>query len=156
MAEYFQELRRKVGKETILVPGTGAIVQNERGEVLLMLRADTGDWGLPGGFMDLGETVRESLRRELREELGLASRGEELVAVYSGPELETTYPNGDRVAGVTILFLVREYDGTPRNSDESIEIRFASLDALPAPMNATSARFLRDFAERRDAAPRVL
>jgi ADP-ribose pyrophosphatase YjhB (NUDIX family) len=156
MAEYFKEIRKRVGKEKILVPGTGAIVLNDRREVLLMLRADSGEWGLPGGYMDLGETVRESLRRELREELGIESRNEALVGVYSGPEFETTHENGDETAGVTILFVVREYSGTPRNSEESRELRFVGLDALFEPMNASSARFLRDFIESNGAAPTIL
>jgi ADP-ribose pyrophosphatase YjhB (NUDIX family) len=157
MAEYFRELRRKVGKQKILVPGTGAIVLNERGEVLLMLRADDGTWGLPGGFMDLGETVCESLRRELREELGLESRDEELFAIYSGPEFETKHENGEETAGITNLFVVRHYDGTPRNSEESRELRFVKPTDLPEPMNGSSLRFIRDFLERGDATgPMVL
>jgi ADP-ribose pyrophosphatase YjhB (NUDIX family) len=157
MPEYFKHLRSKVGSVKILIPGTGAIVLNERDEVLLMLRADTDTWGTPGGFMDLGETVRESLRRELREELGIESRDEELFGIYSGPEFETRHPNGDETSGVTILFVVRSYSGTPRNSEESREVRFVPITDLPRPMNPASERFVRDFIERRDAdAPLIL
>lgn len=156
MPDYFRELRRKVGKEMILVPGTGAIVLSDEGHVLLMLRSDTEEWGLPGGFMDLGETVRQSLRRELREELGLESSAEELVGIYAGPEFETTHQSGERTSSVTVLFVVREHSGAPRNSSESREVRFFPPDALPEPMTRSSARFLHDYFTRRDGSPTIL
>ena len=159
MAEYFKELREKVGKRKILVPGTGAFILNERDEVLLMLRTDNDEWGMPGGFMDLGETVLESLRREAREELGIETRDEELFGIYSGPELDVTHENGDETASVTVLFLIRSYTGELRNSEESRELRFFPLDALPEPLHHTSARFLDDLRRSRGgelALPHIL
>lgn len=152
MGEYWEELRGKVGKTRILVPGTGAIVLDEAQRVLLMLRSDRKEWGIPGGFMDLGETVRESLRRELREELGISSDEETLFGVYSGPAFESTHPNGDQTASVSIVFIVRAYTGTPRNSDESLELRYVAINDLPEPMNQTSARILSDYQASLDGA----
>ena len=152
MGEYWEELRGKVGKTRILVPGTGAIVLDEAQRVLLMLRSDRQEWGIPGGFMDLGETVRESLRRELREELGISSDEEKLFGVYSGSAFESTHPNGDQTASVSIVFIVRAYTGTPRNSDESLELRYVAINDLPEPMNQTSARILSDYQASLDGA----
>lgn len=158
MAEFFRELRKRVGKETILVPGTAAIVVNDCDEILLMLRSDTGRWGLPGGVMDLGETVNGALERVLREDAGIAISSPRLIAVYSGPEFQTTQADGERTASVTLLFLIEDLVGSPR-SDREPRAGFHPLGALPEPMEVSSRRFIDDWLASRDrtaAGPKVL
>lgn len=56
-------------------PTNGLIAENEKGEILLVRRLyppKKGYWDIPGGFVDIGETLEESILREIKEELGVA------------------------------------------------------------------------------------
>lgn len=54
-----------------LVPGGSALVTDEAGRILLQHRADSGNWSLPGGVMEIGETLGEAVVREVREEFSV-------------------------------------------------------------------------------------
>ncbi|WP_234946587.1 NUDIX domain-containing protein [Bacillus sp. m3-13] len=60
--------------------------------------------GLPGGFMELGENITDAARREVQEETGLHLEQLELFGIYSGPEYDKTFANGDQVSLVQVLF----------------------------------------------------
>jgi ADP-ribose pyrophosphatase YjhB (NUDIX family) len=79
-----------------------------------------GLWTFPGGFVDLGESVEQAARREVREELAIEVELGPLVGVYSRPD--------DRVA--LIVFSARAL-GEPRVTPEAIEVRAFSADAIP-------------------------
>lgn len=150
MAEYIERMREKVGSERLLMPGTGCIIVDDRERVLLHLRSDGKGWGLPGGTMDIGETVLENLAREIDEELGITLIDPTLFGVFSGPEFDTTYPNGDRLSSVSTLFLATRWSGEPRPSEESHRIEFFPIDNLPDPLNPNDAIILRYYRESRE------
>jgi mutator protein MutT len=87
----------------IVVTG-GAIIRDSKGRILLQQRSDYGDWGLPGGGMNPGETIQETMIREVIEETGLTVTDCEFYAVYSGPRMEYSYPDGNKVVFVMFLF----------------------------------------------------
>ncbi len=91
------------------------------GRVLLALRRNIDWWNLPGGGMELGETVDEAMRREVREETGLEIEVERLVGVYSKPQKQE----------VVLTFLCRVVGGVLRETEESRECRYFTPDALP-------------------------
>ena len=125
-------MRKKVGRDPIIYAGATILVFNEKGELLLNLRSDTGDWGIPGGGKELGETLEECAVRELKEETDLDTDALELLTVLSGRDYYFTYPNGDEVDCVIALYRVRNYSGRLSvNDGESTELRFFPLDGLP-------------------------
>ncbi|SEL44890.1 ADP-ribose pyrophosphatase YjhB, NUDIX family [Ruminococcus sp. YRD2003] len=129
---YISEIRKKVGHDPIIYAGATVLVFNEKGELLLNLRSDTGDWGIPGGGKELGETLEECAVRELKEETDLDADALELVAVLSGDAYHYSYPNGDEVDTIIALYRVRNYSGRLNiNDGESTELRFFPLDCLP-------------------------
>ncbi|MCM3783470.1 NUDIX domain-containing protein [Neobacillus mesonae] len=87
----------------IIVTG-GAIIRDSENRILLQRRSDYGDWGLPGGGMEPGESVEETMIREVLEETGLEVREYKLHAVYSGKRMEYTYPDGNEVVFVMFIF----------------------------------------------------
>ncbi len=109
------------------------IVFNEAGEVLLQKRADNGWWALPGGWVDPGESVEQAAVREVWEETGLRVSVERLVGVYSDPKYYTImqYPGGETVQFVAIVFECERQSGELQVSDESTDVRFFAVDALP-------------------------
>jgi 8-oxo-dGTP diphosphatase len=70
---------------TVVVPLVYAIVRDTTGCVLLVRRTDTGDWELPGGRVDPGESATDALRREVAEESGLNVEPVRVSGVYSDP-----------------------------------------------------------------------
>ena len=129
---YISDMRKKVGHDPIIYAGATVLVFNEKGELLLNLRSDTGDWGIPGGGKELGETLEECAVRELKEETDLDADALELVNVLSGGDYGFTYPNGDAVDCIIALYRVRNYSGRLSiNDGESAELRFFPLEGLP-------------------------
>lgn len=129
---YIMNLRKYVGHKPLIGLGATTLVFNDKNEILLNLRSDTNTWGIPGGSMELHETIEETAVRELKEEAGISADKLELVTVLSGDEYYFEYPNGDKMCTVIVLFKVLNYTGEIKVSDnESKQLKFFSLDSLP-------------------------
>ena len=144
---YISELRKYIGHQPIISVGATVLVFNEKNEILLNLRADTGTWGIIGGGMEPGESLEETASRELWEEAGLWAESFELLSVLSGKELFFRYPNGDETYTVIALYKAASVSGTLQiNDGESLRLQYFALDALP-PLESRAAfvmqRFLR-------------
>lgn len=134
MSEYLRNLRARVGHDLLMMPAVGAIILNEDGHVLLQRRTDNNQWGLPGGAIDPGEEISEALIREVKEETGLDVVLDRLTGVYAGKEYITTYPNGDTVQIIAIIFICRITGGellADGDGDETAELRYFPVNALP-------------------------
>ncbi|WP_263620737.1 NUDIX hydrolase [Halobacillus yeomjeoni] len=130
--DYIHYLRSMVGKEKVIMTVCGAFVLEEKDRLLLQLRSDTNTWGLPGGFMEMDEKVEEAARRETKEETGIELGNMSLFGIYSGPRLHKTFPNGDQVALVQILFTCRDFSGNLLYKDEeTLDAQFFPLNDLP-------------------------
>ena len=117
----------------VVRPSVDVAVFNARGEILMQKRADNGFWSLPGGGVEIGESVREAAVRETIEETGLRVAMKRLVGVYSGPDVYPfmSYPGGALVHYVMIVFECDVVGGELRISDESTDIGYFPGDALP-------------------------
>lgn len=130
---YIMDLRKHIGHAPLIGVGATTLVFNDQNELLLNLRTDTNTWGIPGGAMELYESIEETAIRELQEETGIHAEELELVSVLSGKDFYFEYPNGDRMCTVIVLFQVPHYTGTLKASDrESKALRFFPLTDLPA------------------------
>ena len=106
---YIMNLRKHVGHEPLIGLGATTLVFNDKKELLLNLRTDTDTWGIPGGSMELYETIEETAVRELKEEADISAYELELVTILSGKEYYFEYPNGDKMCTVIVLFKVLNY-----------------------------------------------
>lgn len=128
---YIMELRKWVGKRPLIMAAAGVAVMDGEEKILLQRRIDNNLWGLPGGALELGETLEEAAKRELLEETGLTARSLELFNVFSGEELHYTYPNGDEVYIVSAVYLCRDFTGNLVNDDEETkDLRFFRKDEI--------------------------
>ncbi|MGD2174615.1 MAG: NUDIX domain-containing protein, partial [Candidatus Brocadiaceae bacterium] len=129
---YEGQLRELVGSRTLIIPATRSIVRDDEGRILLIRRKDNGEWGLPAGAVELGESVLEDCRREVREETGLEVLAAEAMAIYSEPRFALTDRYGNRRQMLTIVMLVEEWSGQiRRQTPETTDCRFFPLTALP-------------------------
>lgn len=130
---YIMNLRKHIGHEPLIGLGATTLVFNDRKELLLNLRSDTDTWRIPGGSMELYETIEETAVRELKEETDIRADWLELVTILSGKEYYFEYPNGDKMCTVIVLFKVLNYTGDIKVADnESKQLKFFSLDNLPS------------------------
>jgi ADP-ribose pyrophosphatase YjhB (NUDIX family) len=121
-----------VGKEKVIMVVASTFVFDKENRVLMQKRSDNGQWGFPGGFMDLGESVQDTARREVYEETGLKLEELELFGIYSGPQYDKTFSNGDQVSLVHLTFTCRHYSGEIiKSNEESLQNKFYSLKDLP-------------------------
>ena len=129
---YIMNLREKVGHSPLIGVGATILVFNSNNELLLNLRSDTNNWGIPGGSKELNETLEECAIRELKEETNINVNDLELVTVLSGEEYCFKYPNEDELDCVIALYKVSNYAGELKiNDGESRELKFFSLYNLP-------------------------
>ena len=145
---YVSDLRKLVGARPLILVGSEVLVFDPQGRILLQRRADTGEWAIPGGMMEPGETLEETARREVEEETGLKPGTLELFNIYSGPDFFYRYPHGDEVYNVSAAFICREYSGNLSTDDESTEVGFYPLDSLPGKLIFLNQAVLDDYLGR--------
>ena len=102
-----------------LVPGASAVVINDEGNILLQRRRDNARWALPGGVMDIGESIAQTVIREVQEETGLEVEPEYIVGVYSDPAHVFAYDDGEVRQQFSVCFACSIVGGQVETSDES-------------------------------------
>ncbi len=141
-----------VSKARELRPSVAAIIRNGDGAVLLQRRSDNGLWGLPGGSVEIGESVSVAIVREVREETGLVVEVDRLVGVYSEPSSQIfRYRDGNVVHYINTLMTCRIVGGNLQTCDESLELKFFDPARLPGDMLRTHRIRVEDaIANRRE------
>ena len=140
-----------------LVPAVSVVVARDDGAILLIRRTDNENWALPGGAIELNESVRQAAIRETLEETGIDCEINGLAGLYSDPRHVIHYTSNDEVRReFSIVLTARPVAGQPTPSAESREVRWvhppdlagvrdgpvhAETDRrLPAPHRQTSHR----------------
>ncbi len=117
----------KLGKLRL---GCSAAIFDEHGKVLLTRRRDNGQWCLPGGAVEAGESVAEACEREVWEETGLRVRVKRLVGVYSHPDQLTVYSETDQFHIIVLHFEAEIISGELGLSDETSAFGYFTLDEV--------------------------
>ena len=141
-------------KPNSLVPACGVLAVDDSGRVLLQRRRDTGQWAIPMGKQELGETPSQCAIRETLEETGVRTEITGILGVYSDPGHIVAYSDGEVRQEWELILLGRPVSGTPAANDEASDVGWFTPDQLAAlDIHPTQWRQLRDWLGR--AWPRV-
>ena len=133
-------------KPTSLVPAVSAVVTDDQGRLLLQRRADNQLWSVPGGAVELGESVLDALHREVLEETGLEVKVERLIGVYSNPDYIVAYDDGEVRQQFSLAFACQVTGGSIQTSSETMDVQWFPPDDLAnLDLSAGAARRIDDY-----------
>ena len=118
-------------KANSLVPSVNVVVTNDAGEILMIRRTDNDNWAVPGGAIDLGESMVHAAVRETEEETGITCEVTGLVGIYTDPKHVIHYTSNDEVRQeFSIVLTARPISGEPTSSSESSEVHWVARDTI--------------------------
>ncbi len=133
-------------KPTSLVPAVSAVVADPGGRLLLQRRTDNQLWSVPGGAVELGESVLGALRREVLEETGLEVEVDRLIGVYSSPDYLVAYDDGEVRQQFSLAFACHITGGSIQTSSETMDVQWFPPDDLAnLNLSAGAARRIDDY-----------
>jgi ADP-ribose pyrophosphatase YjhB (NUDIX family) len=142
-------------KANSIVPSVTAIVPNEHGAILLVRRTDNDRWALPGGAMDLGEYMADTVVREVKEETGIDVEVTGVVGIYTNPNHVMAYDDGEVRQQCSICFTTRILGGQLATSSETSEVQFIAPEHLDELNIHPSMRLRIDHYLQRRSAPYI-
>lgn len=147
--EYFDD--PQAPRANSLVVAVTAVVTNDQGELLLQKRTDNDLWGLPGGAMNIGESIGQAVIREVKEETALDVEPTGVVGIYSDPGHVIAYADGEVRQEFSICFTARIVGGQLAVGDqESTEVRFVRPSEVEQlPMGESTRLRVQHFLEGR-------
>jgi 8-oxo-dGTP pyrophosphatase MutT (NUDIX family) len=146
LADYVGDLRKLIGTRAIIMCGANVLLLNEKEQILLHHRVDRDWWGLPGGAMEIGESLEQTASREVFEEVGITCGKMRLFNIYSGEGLYYKYPDGNEVYNVTATYICKDYSGEiVVDLTEGRDAQFFSLNNIPSNLSSPIKGIIEEF-----------
>jgi ADP-ribose pyrophosphatase YjhB (NUDIX family) len=124
-----------------IVPSVNVAVANDAGEILLIRRSDNDNWAIPGGAVDLGESLSQAAVRETLEESGIECEITGVSGIYTNPHHVVLYTsNGEVRQEFSIVLTARATGGQPASSSETSEVRWVPRTEVASYQMDTSMR----------------
>jgi ADP-ribose pyrophosphatase YjhB (NUDIX family) len=143
---YLSQTRKLIDKQELIITAARAVIRNQEGRILFIRRRDNGLWAMPAGGQELGESILDCLKREVKEESGLDVILATPMAIYSQVSVVTA--SGDPYQLFLVQFLVDEWSGElVTETDETVDARFLDLDELPENIPDSYREVLKDLQE---------
>ena len=143
---YLSQVRKLIDKQELIITAARAVIRDQEGRILFIRRRDNGLWAMPAGGQELGESILDCLKREVKEESGLDVIFATPMAIYSQVSIVTA--SGDPYQLFLVQFLVDEWSGElVTETDETVDARFLDLDELPENIPDSYHEVLKDLQE---------
>jgi 8-oxo-dGTP pyrophosphatase MutT (NUDIX family) len=137
-------------KANSLVPACGTVTVDDAGRILMQRRRDTGQWALPMGKMEIGETPSQCAVRETEEETGVRVEPVGILGIYSDPGHIVAYTDGEIRQEYEVMLIARPVGGRPEANDEASDVRWVEPGELRTlDIHPTQWRQLNDYLARR-------
>ena len=117
-------------KANSIVVAVTAFVLDKSDRVLMIRRTDSGLYAIPGGAQEIGETISQTVVREVKEETGIDVEPTDLIGIYTDPEHVIAFTDGEVRQEFSICFRARPTGGELRTSNESSEVLWIDRDQL--------------------------
>jgi ADP-ribose pyrophosphatase YjhB (NUDIX family) len=129
--DYWHRIRQAVGKETVIIPGAAGSITH-KGKILLVRHNLLKKWQIPGGLQEIGESVQQTVQREIKEELGLDLVAGSLISVYSHPKWTIEFPYKSKIQQLTFFFSMEgEISPISIQASEIAAYQFFAPDEIP-------------------------
>lgn len=125
-----------------VVPSVVAIVCDDQGRVLMIHKTDNNRWALPGGGHEPGESIADTVVREVKEETGYDVEVETITGTYTNPGHRMSYDDGEVRQQFSIAFRANLIGGEKCTSEESSEVEWLTPDEI-SPLNLHPSMRLR-------------
>ncbi|WP_156757414.1 NUDIX hydrolase [Actinokineospora pegani] len=136
-----------------IVVAVTAYIENNDGHILLIRRTDNDLYAIPGGGLELGETLSQTVIREVKEETGIDVEVTALVGAYSDPNHVIAFTDGEVRQEFSLCFRATPLGGELRTSNESKEVLWVDPAALDSLNIHPSIRFRITHAREDRATP---
>lgn len=141
---YLSQVQKLIDKQELIITAARAVIRDQEGRILFIRRRDNGLWAMPAGGQELGESILDCLKREVKEESGLDVILATPMAIYSQVSIVTA--SGDPYQLFLVQFLVDEWSGElVTETDETVDARFLDLDELPENIPDSYHEVLKDL-----------
>lgn len=138
-------------KANSIVPSVTAVVTDDKGRLLLVHKTDNNLWALPGGGVDVGESVAQAAVREVKEETGIDVEVTGLIGLYTDPRHVMAYDDGEVRQQFSICFTTRMLAGEVATSSETSEVEFVDVERIDElPMHPSMRLRVRHWQDRRE------
>lgn len=136
---------------TSVVPSVVAVVEDHDGRILLIHKTDNQLWALPGGAHEKGESIRDTVIREVKEETGYDVEPTTITGTYTNPRHVIAYDDGEVRQQFSICFAARLTGGTRRTSSESSDVQWIPpSDLATLDMHPSMRQRIQHYLDRRE------
>lgn len=143
---YLSQVQKLIDKQELIITAARAVIRDQEGRILFIRRRDNGLWAMPAGGQELGESILDCLKREVKEESGLDVILATPMAIYSQVSIVTA--SGDPYQLFLVQFLIDEWSGElVTETNETVDARFLDLDELPENIPDSYHEVLKDLQE---------
>lgn len=127
---YIAYLREMVEDKMVILNSTAVVLVNANNQILLQKRSDNKMWGLPGGILEMDETIQEGAIREVKEETNLDVELTKFIGVFINPLM--VWNNTDKAKVIAFAFLGEVVGGSLKvNDNETLEFKYFDYENLP-------------------------
>ncbi len=114
-------------KVNSIIPAASVVVENDEGKLLLIERADNGNWTIPGGAMEFGESLSDTAVREAKEETGFDIEIVGLVGIFTNPNRRIEYTsNGEVRQEFSVVYRGRPTGGEATLNEEATAVEWVA------------------------------
>jgi ADP-ribose pyrophosphatase YjhB (NUDIX family) len=145
---YIRFIRSKVKTAKIILNAACAVIADEDGKVLLQKRSDNKKWGLPGGLLELDESIQDAVLREVKEETDLDIELTDFIGVFVNPDMRWRVADDAEV--ICFSFVGKIVGGTLKiNDSESLAFGYFGRGELPEIHSVDNVQTIQAYFDHR-------